>query len=94
MNYCIALGDGAQANDCDYQLSIGANGGQYSTVMTPKEWEVVNRVVRRAVEGGFKWHERKPEPSERTNCSGPGVVIGYQAPQVTGFVRLPEKKDS
>ncbi len=66
MNHCIALGDGAQANDCDYQFSISTNGGQYSTVMTPEEYEVVNRVVRRAIEGGFK-------------LRGNNEMIGYQA---------------
>ena len=49
LHHCIALGDGAQANN-DYQLTFVANGRQFSAIMTPDEHKIVDRVVRRAVE--------------------------------------------
>ena len=46
---CIALGDWAQATDHDYQLTVATNGGrfQFTTKMTPEEFDVITRVVAR-----------------------------------------------
>lgn len=45
---CIAIGDDAQANDSDYQITCNFVGlGMRSTVMTPEEHAVVKNVILR-----------------------------------------------
>ena len=48
MNHCITLGDTPEPKS-DYEFAIRIGDINASTVMTPDEKEVVERVVRRAL---------------------------------------------
>lgn len=61
-NHCIAIGPGAEANDCDHQFVLRVNDTTYETIMTPEESEVMHRVIRRAV----------------ANSKGPQEPVGNQ----------------
>jgi hypothetical protein len=53
-NHCICIGYGAglelTTEEYEFCFSVGfSSESQYRTTMTPEEFEIVNRVVRRAI---------------------------------------------
>lgn len=54
-SYCTAIGDNAQANESNYQITCNFVGlGMRSTVMTPEEHAVVKNVILRMMAEDIK----------------------------------------